>query len=145
MAILETLSPRSIVAQHAILKGSVIDQTQESSIPHVRFQVFLSLVEAASVLSLHELWHHLRDDINEAEAKRMKNALAVGEGWGVHLPGEKFAPKGIIRSQRDPIYFIKDIRLRLLEYKGLGACSGLDLTSSRLLVGLVLLVGVHIC
>ena len=58
-------------------------------------------------ISLHELRHHLADDINEAEAKRMKNALAVGEGWGVNLPGEKFTPKGIITVQWDPILLIK--------------------------------------
>ena len=83
------------------MKGSVIFQTHKSFIPHVRFQVFLSLVEAVVAISLHELRHHLTDDINEAEAKRMENALAVGEGWGVNLPGEKLAPKGIISCQWD--------------------------------------------
>ncbi len=95
-------------------------------------------------ISLHELRHHLADDINEAEAKRMKNALAVGEGCGVNLPGEKFTPKGIITVQWDSIYFINLMNcLRLLEDEGLGACSGLNLTSSRLLVGLALVLGVH--
>ena len=85
------------------MKGSVIFKTQKSFITHVRFLIFFSLVEAVGAISLHELRHHLADDINEAEAKRMKNALAVGEGWGVNLPGEKLAPKGIISCQWDSI------------------------------------------